>query len=52
MSELDLLSGHNMERQDRLSTTPTVISMGQGGKQRKIRDTKLTKNDIESITRT
>ena len=45
-------SGHNMERLDGLSTTPSVINMGWGGKQQKIRNTILTANDIGSITYT
>ena len=52
MFELDHSSGHNMERPDGLSTTKTVINLGWGGKQRKMRNTILTANDIGSITHT
>ena len=45
-------SGHNMERLDGLSTTPSVINMGWGGKQQKMRNIILTANNIESITQT
>ena len=52
MFDLDHSSGHNMERPDGLSTTPSVINLGWGGKQRKMRNTILTANDIGSITHT
>ena len=45
--ELDHSSGHNSERPDGLSTT--AINLGWGGKQRKMRDSILTTNDIGTL---
>ena len=50
MFELDYSSGHNMERPDGLSTTPSVNNMEWGGKQRKMRDTILTISNMGTIT--
>ena len=47
--ELDHSSGHNMERPDGLSTTSGVINMGWGGKQRRMRSTVLSKDDIDTL---
>ena len=47
--ELDHSSGHNMERPDGLSTTASVINMGWGGKQRRMRSTVLSKDDIGTL---
>ena len=41
-----------MECPDGLFTTPLVINVGWGGKQRKMRNKILTANDIGSITHT
>ena len=48
--ELDHSSGHAMERPDGLSTTPGVINMGWGGKQRMMRSTVLSEGDIGILT--
>ena len=45
--ELDHLSGHNAERIDGLSTTS--INLGWGGKQRKMRDSILSDDDIGEL---
>ena len=47
--ELDHSSGHNAERPDGLSTTASVINYGWGGKQRKMRSSLLTINDVGDI---
>ena len=47
--ELDHSSGHNMERPNGLSTTNTVLNMGWGGKQRKMRSSVLTGDDVGAI---
>ena len=52
MFELDNSNGHTVDCLVGLSTTPSVINMGWGGKQRKIRDTVLTENNIGPITHT
>ena len=44
--ELDHSSGHNSERPDGLSTTSSVINLGWGGKQRKMRSSILSADDI------
>ena len=45
--ELDHSSGHNAERPDGLTTTS--INLGWGGKQRKMRDSTLSEDDIGPI---
>jgi hypothetical protein len=47
--ELDHSSGHNMERPDGLSTTSGVINMGWGGKQRIMRNSVLSKDDLGTL---
>ena len=47
--ELDHSSGHNAERPDGLSTSSTVLNLGWGGKQRKMRSSLLTKEDVGNI---
>ena len=44
--ELDHSSGHNAERPDGLSTTTSVINLGWGGNQRKMRSSVLSKEDV------
>ena len=45
--ELDHLSGHNVEQPDRLSSTSSVINLGWGGKQGKMRSkTNLVKTQV------
>lgn len=47
--ELDHSSGHNADRKDGLSTCPTQLRLGWGGKQRYMRDTKLSAEDLGTV---
>ena len=49
MYKLDHSSGHNAEQPDGLSTTASVIHLGWGGKQRKMRSSKLTIDDVGTL---
>lgn len=47
--ELDHLSGPNAERPNRILTTNSVINLGWGGKQRKMRSSVLSKGDVGKL---
>jgi len=48
--ELDHSSAHNAENSDGLSDSSSVLNLGWGGKQRKIRSSPLTADDIDTLT--
>ena len=48
--ELDHSSGHHVERSDGLSTSSSVLNLGWEGKQRKMRSSTLTADDIDTLT--